>query len=146
MCGRGQSTFKFDDGVEKLLIPNQGMHARVATGDIRICTTRIRVCHVSFSDDGLVLSHDVKKWGFFLRIHVLNMDIQVVALFCLLRDEQVTTRFIDKLQDRILRVGLAKIREVQARVQPLQHAAGKDTDLDVWGLNLLSWAVAFDNV
>src|SRR5699024_10115102 len=106
----------------------------------------IRVCHVSYSNAGLVLGHDVEERGFLCRIYVLDVDIKVVALLVLLRDEQVATCFIDKLQDRILRICLSKCWEVQTRVQALQHAAGKDPNLDVRCFYLLRWAITFDDI
>src|SRR5699024_2787719 len=94
----------------------------------------------------LVIGHDVKEGGFLFWIYVLNVDIKVVALIRLLRDQQVTPLFIDKLQHRIFVIGFCKLWEIQPRVQPLQHAAGKHADLDVWCFYLLRWGKAIDGV
>src|SRR5699024_4817157 len=94
----------------------------------------------------LVIGHDVKEGGFLFWIYVLNVDIKVVALIRLLRDQQVTPLFIDKLQHRILVIGFCKLWAIQPRVQPLQHAARKHTHLDVWRCYLLRWGKAFDGV
>src|SRR5699024_11988913 len=92
------------------------------------------------------VGHDVEERGLLCRIYVLDVDIKVVALLGLLRDKQVATCFIDKLQDRILRIRLSKFWEVQTRVQALQHATGKDTNLDVRCFYLLRRVIAFDDI